>query len=131
MASETGRDVAHQYAEARVGLLKNHKFISHALQGEHYAKFKGQGRMSLLQYMLDVYVDDYISLEILHTKADLRHVANAMMKGVHYVFPEDDVDENEPFSYKKLLKLEGVWAMTKDILGFTFDGENKTVWLEN
>ena len=36
-ASETGRDVAQQYADAPVGSLKNHKFISHALQGEDYA----------------------------------------------------------------------------------------------
>ena len=32
-ASETGRDVAQQYAEAPVGSLENHKFIVHALQG--------------------------------------------------------------------------------------------------
>ena len=78
-ASETGRDVAQQYAEVPVGSLHNYKFISHALQGEDYATFQGQGRLSLLQYMLEIYVDDYISLAIPHTKADLRHVANAMM----------------------------------------------------
>ena len=102
-----------------MGSLQNHKFISHALQGEDYATFQGQGRLSSLHYLLEIYVDDYISLAIPRTKADLRHVANAMMKGVHDVFPTDDVDENDPLSYKKLLKLEGMWAMTKDIFGFT------------
>ena len=81
--------------------------------------------------MLEIYVDDYISMAIQRTKADLRHVANAMMKGVHDVFPADNVDENDPLSYKKLLKLEGMWDMTKDILGFTFDGDKNTLWLEN
>ena len=57
-ASETGRDVAQQYVDAPVVSLNNHKFILHALQGEDYVTFQGQGRMSLLQYMLEVYIDD-------------------------------------------------------------------------
>ena len=80
--------------------------------------------------MIEVYVDDYISLAIPRTREDLRHVANAVMKSIHDVFPPDDVDGNDPISHKKLLKQEGMWALTKDILGFTFDGEKKTIWLE-
>ncbi len=50
---------------------------------------------------------------------------------MHDVFPTDKVNENDPLSYKKLLKLEGMWALTKeDVLGFTFDGDKKTIWLE-
>ena len=80
--------------------------------------------------MIEVYVDDYISLAIPRTREDLRHVANAVMKSIHDVFPPDDVDGNDPISHKMLLKQEGMWALTKDILGFTFDGEKKTIWLE-
>ena len=129
-ASETGRDVAQQYAEAPVGSLDNHKFIAHSLQGEDYNKFQGDEGINKLRYLLDVYVDDYISLAIPRTKEDLRHIANAVMKGVHDIFPADEVPENDALSYKKLLKREAMWALTKDILGFTFDGDNKTIWLE-
>ena len=41
---------------------------------------------------------------------------------------ENDADEddgNDPISLKKPLKLEGLWALMKDILGFTFDGIEK------
>ena len=129
-ASETGRDVAGQYVEAPVGSLDNHKFIAHALQGLDYEAFSSTLSQKELQYMIEVYVDDYISLAIPRTREDLRHVANAVMKGIHDVFPPDDVEGNDPISHKKLLQQEGMWALTKDILGFTFDGEKKTIWLE-
>ena len=64
------------------------------------------------------------------SREQLRHVANAMMKGVHDVFPADDDDENDPLSLKKLRKEEGMWALEKDILGFAFDGDEKTMWLD-
>ena len=129
-ASETGRDVAHQYAESPVGSLENHKFLAHALQGMDYETFVSDEGLQLLRYMIEVYVDDYISLAIPRTKEDLRHIANAVLTGIHDVFPPDELQESDPISYKKLLKLEGMWALVKDILGFTFDGENKTIWLE-
>ena len=129
-ASETGRDVAQQYAESPVGSLDNHKFISHSLQGEDYNSFKANTRFDKLSYLIDVYMDDYISMVIPRTKDDMRHVANAVMTGIHDVFPADEVDGEDPVSHKKLLKQEAMWALTKDILGFTFDGENKTLWLE-
>ena len=129
-ASETGRDVAEQYAETPVGSLENHKFIAHSLHGEDYDSFQGNEGLQGLRYAIEVYVDDYISLVIPRTKDDLKHVANAVMKGIHDVFPPDEADTNDAISYKKLLKQEAMWALTKDILGFTFDGEEKTLWLE-
>ena len=98
---------------------------------EDYATFHGQEGIKDLQYMIEVYMDDYISMAIPRSKEDLQHVANAVMKGVHDVFPEDEVDQNDPISYKKLQKLEAMWSITKDILGFTFDGDKKTIWLED
>jgi len=129
-ASETGRDVAQQYAEAPVGSLDNHKFISHSLQGEDYNSFQANTRFDKLSYLIDVYMDDYISMVIPRTQEDLRHVANAVMTGIHDVFPADKIDGEDPVSHKKLLKQEAMWALTKDILGFTFDGDEKTIWLE-
>ena len=45
-------------------------------------------------------------------------------------FSPDAKDEDDPLSVKKLKKDEGKWAMKKDCLSFTFDGKNKTCWLE-
>ena len=52
------------------------------------------------------------------------------MTGIHDVFPEDEDKEHDPILYKKLCKLEGESAMVKDILGFAFDGNKKTMRLE-
>jgi len=53
------------------------------------------------------------------------------MEGIHDVFPANDDNENNPLLLKKILKLESImWALHKDILGFTFDGLDKTIWLE-
>jgi hypothetical protein len=56
-------------------------------------------------------------------------VANAMLHGIHDVFPEDNVDKNDPIRLKKLKQLEGQWALDKEILGFDFDGDKKTMIL--
>ncbi len=54
-----------------------------------------------------------------------------VMYGIHDVFPPDnDDDEEDPISLRKLKKGDGSWALVKDILGITFDGSNKSVWLE-
>jgi len=52
------------------------------------------------------------------------------MTGIHDVFPADIVDSNDPISKKKLLKGEGQYALLKMMLGFDFDGKQKTMWLE-
>ena len=52
------------------------------------------------------------------------------MQGIHDVFPACEIDENDSISLKKLKKLEGEWALVKDVLGFTFDGDKKTMILE-
>ncbi len=48
-----------------------------------------------------------------------------MLVGIHNVFPPDGTDVNDPL--KKLLKMEAVWALHKDILGFMFDGTENTI----
>ena len=50
-----------------------------------------------------------------------------IMHGIHDVFPPDDEDANDAISYKKVLKGESQWALIKDIMGFTFDGDAKTL----
>ncbi len=81
--------------------------------------------------MIEVYVDDFMSLVIPVSQAQLRHVAAAVMTDIHDVFPaNDDDDGNGPISEKKLKQLEAQYATLKTLLGFQFDGINKTMWLE-
>jgi len=83
-----------------------------------------------LSYLVEVFVDDYIALAIPTCQEDLRHVSNAVMTEIHEVFPENEVDTEDAISLKKILKGKGQWALIKHILGFTFDGIDKTLWLE-
>jgi hypothetical protein len=51
------------------------------------------------------------------------------MCGIHNVFPQDDKEEDDPISLKKLLQQDGAWEMIKDLLGFVFNGVDHTMWL--
>jgi hypothetical protein len=81
--------------------------------------------------MLEVYVNDFISLVIPTSQAQLWHVANAIMEGIHDVFPPDNNNGNNLISKKKLLKDEGRYSTIKTLLGFDFDGNAKMIWLED
>ena len=63
-ASETGRDVAEQYVERPLGTLPQHKFASHVAQGEDFNSMPKASNDKRLNYLLEVFVDDYISLVI-------------------------------------------------------------------
>jgi hypothetical protein len=104
-ASETARDVAMDYANTEVGLLPTHKF-THYTPGDTEATLlpiedtarPGRG----LRYSVEVYVDDFMCIVIPTSKAQLDHVTNTIMKGIHDVFPADIIDSNNPISEKKL-----------------------------
>jgi len=80
--------------------------------------------------LLEVYVDDFVSLVVPTSREQLCHVNTGTMAGIHDVFPANDVDSNDPISEKKLKQQDGEYATKKVILGFEFDGINKTLWLE-
>ncbi len=65
------------------------------------------------------------------SREQLRHVANAIMHGIHDVFPPDAVDSNDPILERKLKKGKGMYKTRKILLGFDFDGKAKTMWLES
>jgi hypothetical protein len=79
--------------------------------------------------MLEVFIDDFISLIVPSSQSQLDHVATATIMGIHYVLPPDDIDANDPISKKKLKKGDKAWAATTEFLGLMFDGEHKTEWL--
>jgi hypothetical protein len=87
-------------------------------------------RTSGFLYALEAYINDFVSIVIPTSQEQLIHMATAIMSGIHDVFPADLVDSNNPISEKKLLKGEGQYALIKTILGFEFDGQQKTLWLE-
>ena len=80
--------------------------------------------------MIEVFVDDFMSLVIPLSQLQLVHMAAAMMTGIHDVFPANDDDNgDDPISEKKLKNLEGQYLTIKTLLGFDFDGKSKTMWL--
>ncbi len=127
-ATETSRDIATEYIETTISLLPHHKFEHYVVDSPEYADLpemaidsKGFG------HMVEVYVDDFMSLVIPVSQEQLRHIANAIMHGIHDVFPPDEDDSNDPISEKKLNKGEGRYETRKTLLGFDFDGEGKTL----
>ena len=77
-------------------------------------------------------MDDFIGAAIPYTKEDLNHLSRALLHSIHDLFPPcPNEPEEDPVSLKKLRKLEGAWMVRKDILGWTFDGRNKTMQLED
>eukprot|EP00956_Cyclotella_meneghiniana_P042622 scaffold248725_cov109-Cyclotella_meneghiniana.AAC.1 len=130
-ASETARDVAAQYAEMELGTLASHKFVEYAMGGDDVKALPKKSDSNDFKYFLDVYVDDYLAMAIATSQEQIEHVANAVMTGVHDVFPADNNDENDPLSLKKLKKGEGEMSLFKEMLGFDFDGDKKTMQLES
>ena len=124
-ASETARDIAMDYVNTELGSLLTHKF-THYTQGNDDANLllANTSRPEMaLRYSIKVYVDDFMSIVIPTSKAQLDHVANAIMRGIHDVFPADIVNSNDPISEKKLKKGEAQYSTFKTLLGFDFNGK--------
>ena len=116
--------MAAQYAKCPIGSLPPHKFRSITETAPEFKQLPPTAPAdSPLQYVLEVYVNDYIALAMPVSQQQLRHLGQAVMHGIHDVFPPNEDYHYDPISYKKLLKGEGVWMLEKEILGFMFDGE--------
>ena len=63
-ASGTGRDVAEQYVETPIGSRPRHKFEQHTKGDTAYNALPECSDGTGLSYMVEVYVDDFISLAI-------------------------------------------------------------------
>jgi hypothetical protein len=130
-ASETGRDVAVQYMETPVGSLHDNKFLSWMMDSEEVRALPSSSPTGIgFSYVVEVYMDDFLGLAIPATRDQLQHAANAIVHGIHDVFPANDNDDEDPISFKKVQLGNSTWSLRKDILGFTFDGEAKTLWLD-
>jgi len=56
-------------------------------------------------------------------------MANSLFCAIHDFFLPEPVTENGPISSKKILNQVSEWDVLKDILGFIFNGDTKTMWL--
>jgi hypothetical protein len=75
--------------------------------------------------LMEVYVDDFIQLAQTTDPAQLEHLAQAILHGIHSVFPPPAVTGHageDPVALKKLKQGDGLFAMRKEILGWIFDG---------
>ena len=129
-ATETARDIASDYCDTPVGSLPHHKYAKHVTGAKEFDELPTSSKNGKLFYAHEVYVDDFTNIVIPTSKEQLEHVTTAIMTGIHDVFPADIVNSNDPIFKKKLLKGEGQYSLYKMLLGFDFDGKQKTMWLE-
>ncbi len=125
-ATETSRNISTEYIETR------HKFEHYVVGAPAYTDLPESGDDTHgFGYMVEVYVDNFMSLVIPVSREQLRHIANAIMHGIHDVFPPGDNDNEDLISEKKMKKGKGLYDIGKTLLGFDFDGDAKTMWLES
>jgi len=131
-ASETARDVAEQYVDTRLGQGPCNDLIQHTQTSQAYTSLPKNSLHDAdpFWYLVEVYVDDFMSLALPTSRRILDHVANGIMCGIHDVFPQEDADADDLISLKTLLQQEGAWDTVKDLLGFVFNGVDYTMWLD-
>ncbi len=63
-ATETARDIATEYTDMPVGSLPIHKFTKYTVGGESYFDLPQEHNGQNFRSMIEVYVDDFMSLVI-------------------------------------------------------------------
>ena len=82
--------------------------------------------------LIEVFVDNFIGCTDKTTKEHLQQFSQAMLHGIHEIFPPPSVTGHsggDPISEKKLTKLEELWDNVKEILGWVLNGANFTISL--
>jgi hypothetical protein len=91
-----------------------------------------EDRLHNLNYLFELFVDDFIGLVQATDEGILRHHTRALFHGIHSIFPPVSVTGHsgeDPISQKKLDEGDGIWAVRKEILGWIFDGIARTIEL--
>jgi hypothetical protein len=124
-------DMAQDYCKTKLGTLLPHKFTKYMIGNQAYGDLpKRDENDNAFRYLLEVYVDDFVSIVIPTSCEQLQYVSTGMTTEIHDIFPADTNNSNDPISEKKLRQWDGEYSTTKTILGFDFDRVNKTIWLE-
>ena len=75
--------------ETKLQSLTPHKFEKFVVGAPDYEALPKVGNPQLgFAYMVEVYVDNCMSFAIPVSQEQLQHVANAIMHGIHDVFPQ-------------------------------------------
>ena len=99
--------MAEQYIKTPVGSLAENKFLKLTEVKSEISELKNKDNSKEpFNYMLELYTDDYIVLAIPKIQYQLHHVANAIVTGIHDVFPPDKDEKEDSISLKKILKKE-------------------------
>ena len=65
-----------------------HKFVKLTEVNSYFAELPKKNNLNeTFNYLLEVYMDDYIALATPRIQDQLHHVVNAIIKGMHDVFP--------------------------------------------
>lgn len=140
--TETGRDIAEWLR--KLPSLPPHPLESHTLNHSdpHFYQHHFPSPQSLddpelcekFFHLFEVFVDDYIGLVQSTDVSVLQHHSRALLHGIHQIFPPPlatghDASEN-PISLKKLVvDGDGIWDTVKEILGWIFNGLERTMQL--
>jgi hypothetical protein len=88
VATETVRDIAKEYNKMPVNSLHNHMFVKNAIGNKEYEALPATAmHNTVFLYMVEVYVDDFMSLVIPVFHDQLQHVVTAIIMGIHDIFP--------------------------------------------
>ena len=115
-----------------MGSLAPHKFVKLTEINTEFAELP---KIDILEnrfnYILELYMDYYIALDIPRSKAKIQHVANNVTKGIHDVFPPDKDNDKDEISFKEILRKEGAWQVIMNVLGFNFyrNTGGHTIWI--
>ena len=78
----------------------------------------GASEVQGFRYLVEVYMDDFMSLVTSTSRAPLEHVATAIMTGIHDVFPAQEDDTLDLISHKKMAQGDGRFDTIKTFPGF-------------
>ncbi len=110
-ASETAWDIAQEYLDGSKPLVP-HKLEELCMPPSAQLPQLNNEQVTQVVQALNIYMDDFIGLSAGHMHEELFHFTQAVLHGIHTVFPPPEPTEdqdNEPISVKKLKQGNGLW----------------------
>ena len=125
LASETARDV--------IVSLFEENLPPHPFENQMIGKLpKHAPTPQQATIFMEVYVDDFIGITNDISVTNILQVLRSMLHRIHSIFPPPRISHHggcDPILETKLDKNKGQWATIKEILGWTIDGNNRTIQL--
>jgi len=79
--TETARDIATKDTDMPIGSIPAHKFSKYTVNGESYGELAEDHDGQPFRTMIEVYVDDFVSLVIPVSKSQLEHTSDCRQDG--------------------------------------------------